>query len=66
MGDVLHIKKGNFEFASTDVGPCYQIAATVDGLLCGLVGNIVVRQEENCKRLWGDGGDRAGVGRGVA
>ena len=47
MGDVLHIKKGNFEFASTDVVPCYQIAAVVDGLLCGLVGKIVARKEEN-------------------
>ena len=66
MGDVLHIKKGNLEFASTDVGPCYQIAAVVDGLLCGLIGKIVTRMEENCKRLWGGGGDRAGAGRGVA
>ena len=27
MGDVLHRKKGDFEFASTDVGPRYHIAA---------------------------------------
>lgn len=33
-------------------GPCYQIAATVDGLLCGRVGKIVARMEKNCKRLW--------------
>ena len=30
-----------------DVVPCYQIAAVVDGLLCGLVGKIVARMEEN-------------------
>ena len=29
--------------------PCYQIAAVVDGLLCGLVGKSVARLEENCK-----------------
>ena len=46
-------------------GPCYRIIAVVDGLLCGLVGKIVVWLEENCKRLWGDGGDREGVGCGV-
>ena len=66
MGDVLHRKKGDFEFASTDVGPRYHIAAVVDGLLCGLVGKIVVWLEENCKRLGGDGGDQAGVGCGLA
>ena len=32
--------------------PCYRIVAVVDGLLCGLVGKIVARLEENCKRLW--------------
>ena len=32
-------------------GPCYQIAAVADGLLCGLVGKTVARLEENCKRL---------------
>ena len=41
------------------VGPCYQIAAVADGLLCGLVGKIVARLEENCKWLWGDEFDRA-------
>ena len=46
-------------------GPCYQIAAVVDGLLCGLVGKIVARLEENCRRLWGDGGDWVGVGCGL-
>ena len=50
----------------SDAGPCYQIAAVVDGLLCGLVGKIVARLEENCKRLWGDEFDRAGVGCGSA
>ena len=30
-----------------DVVPFYQIAAVVDGLLCGLVGKIVARMEEN-------------------
>ena len=49
-----------------DAGPCYQIAAVVDGLLCGLVGKIVARLEENCKRLLGDEFDRAGVGCGLA
>ena len=43
-----------------------QITAVVDGLLCGLVGKTVARLEENCKRLWGDGFDRAGVGCGLA
>ena len=33
-------------------GPFYQVVAVVDGLLCGLVGKIVARLEENCKRLW--------------
>ena len=46
-------------------GPCYQIAATVDGLLCGLVGKIVARREESCKRLLGDEFDRAGAGCGL-
>ena len=32
-------------------GPCYQIAAVVDSLLCGLLGKIVGRMEKNCKRL---------------
>jgi hypothetical protein len=32
-------------------GPCYQFAAVADSLLCGLVGKIVARREENCKRL---------------
>lgn len=49
---------------SIDAGPCYQIAAVVDGLLCGL--KIVSRLEENCKRLWGDEFVRAGVGCGLA
>ena len=33
-------------------GPCYHIVAVVDGLLCGLVGKIVARLEENCTWLW--------------
>ena len=37
-----------------------------DGLLCGLVGKLVARLEENCKRLLGDEFDRAGVGCGLA
>ena len=49
-----------------DAGPCYQIAAAADGLLCGLVGKIVARLEEDCKRLLGDEFDRAGVGCGLA
>ena len=49
-----------------DAGPCYQIAAVADGLLCGLVGKIVARLEEDCKRLLGDGFDQAGVGCGLA
>ena len=47
-------------------GQCCQIAAVEDGLLCGLVGKIVARLGENCKRLWGDVFDRAGVGCGLA
>lgn len=47
-------------------GQCCQIAAVVEGLLCGLVGKIVARLEENCKRLLGDEFDRAGVGCGLA
>lgn len=35
----------------SDAGPCYQIAAVVDGLSCGLIGKIVARLEESCKRL---------------
>ena len=46
-------------------GPCYQIAAVADSLLCALVGKIVARQEENCKRLLSDGGDWVGVGCGL-
>ena len=48
-----------------DVVLCYQIAAVVGGLLCGLVGKIVARQEESCKRLLGDEFDRVGVGCGL-
>ena len=33
-------------------GPCHHIAAVVGSFLCGLVGKIVARLEENCKRLW--------------
>ena len=47
-------------------GPCYQIAAVAESLLCGLVGKIVVRLEENCKRLVGDEFNRTGVARGLA
>ena len=50
----------------SNAGPCYQIAAVAEGLLCGLVGKIVARLEENCKWLWGDDFDRAGVGGGLA
>ena len=46
--------------------PCYQIAAVAEGLLCGLVGQVVARLEEICKQLWGDDFDRAGVGCGLA
>ena len=46
-------------------GPCYQIAAVADSLLCGLVGKIVARLEENCRRLWCDEFDRAGAGGGL-
>ena len=46
-------------------GPRYQIAAVVDGLLCGLVGKIVAQMENNCKRLLGGEFDRAGVGCGL-
>ncbi len=46
-------------------GPCYHIAAVVDSLLCGLVGKIVARLEENCRWLWGDEFDRAGAGGGL-
>ena len=46
-------------------GPCYQVVAVVDGLLCGLVGKIVARVEETCTWLLGDKFDRAGVGCGL-
>ena len=46
-------------------GPRYHIAAVVDSLLCGLVGKIVARLEENCKRPLGDEFDRADVGCGL-
>ena len=49
-----------------NVESCYQIAAVVDGLSCGLVGKIVARLEENRKRFWGDEFGRAGVGCGLA
>ena len=49
-----------------DTRSCHQIAAVVDGLSCGLIGKIVVRLGENCKRFWGDEFDRAGVGCGLA
>ena len=52
--------------SSTDASPRYQVAAVVDGLLCGLVGKTVARLEENCKRLLGDVFDRAGVRCGLA
>ena len=64
--DVAAAQEGNFyikgEAGTGEMGgPCYRIAAVVDGLLCGLVGKIVARLEENCKRLLGDEFDRAGV-----
>ena len=37
-----------------------------DGLLCELAGEIVAQLEVNCKRLWGDAFDQAGVGCGLA
>ena len=46
-------------------GPYHQIAAAMDSLLCGLVGKIVARQEENCKRLVGAEFGRAGAGCGL-
>lgn len=58
--------KKNDKFVNVGAWPCYQIAAVADGLLCGLVGKIVARLEENCKRLLGDDFDRAGVGCGLA
>ena len=33
-------------------GPRYHIAVVVDSLLCGLVGKIIARLEENCTWLW--------------
>ena len=33
-------------------GLCYQIAAVVGSFLCGLVGKIIARLEENCTWLW--------------
>ena len=47
-----------------NVESCYQIAAVVDGLLCGLVGKIVARLGENCKRLLAMG--LTGLALGVA
>ena len=46
-------------------GPGYHIAVVVDSLLCGLVGKIVARLEENCKRLLDGEFDRAGAGCGL-
>ena len=60
------IRCSDILISSIDAGLCYQIAAVVDGLLCGLVGKIVAWLEENCKRLWGDEFGRAGVGCGLA
>ena len=70
-GDFVVAQEGNFyikgEAGTGEMGgPCYRIAAVVEGLLCGLVGKIVARLEENCKRLWGDEFYRAGVGYGLA
>ena len=59
-------KNDDYKFVNVGGKPCYQIAAVVDGLLCGLVGKIVARLEEDCKRLWGDEFDRTGVGCGLA
>lgn len=46
-------------------GSCYHIVAVVASLLCGLVGKIVARQEESCKRLLGDEFGRVDVGCGL-
>lgn len=46
-------------------GPRYQIVAVVDSLLCGLVGKIVARLKENCKRLLDGEFDRSGAGCGL-
>lgn len=46
-------------------GPCYQIAAVADSLLCGLVGKVVAQMENNCKRLLGGEFGRAGAGCGL-
>ena len=63
----LQMEGENFKSVSESLTwQCYQIAAVVDGSRCGLFGKIVARLGENCKRLWGDGFDRAGVGRGLA
>ncbi len=69
--DFVVAQEGNFYISGEagtgkSAGPCYQIAAVVEGLLCGLVGKIVARLEENCKRLLGDEFDRAGVRCGLA
>ena len=62
-------QEGNFsikgEAGMRKMGPCYQIAAVVDGLRCGLDGKVVARLEVNCKRLLGDECDQAGVGCGL-
>ena len=54
--DFVVAQEGNFyikgEVGMRKMGTCYQIAAVVDGLLCGLFGKIVARLGENCKRLW--------------
>ena len=64
---VLQMKCEKFKFSPESlIRPCYQIAAVADGLLCGLVGKIVARLEENSKWLWVDDFDRAGVGCGLA
>ena len=43
-----------------------EMTMVVDGLLCGLVGRIVARLEENCKRLWGDEERLSQSGLGLA
>lgn len=50
----------------SDGGPCYEIAADAENLLCGLDGKIVAWMEENCKRFLGDEFGRLEVGRNLA
>ena len=64
--DFVEAQEGSFyvegEFGTGKAGGlCYQIVVDVDRLSCGRIGKIGACLEEQCKQLWDDGFDRAGV-----